>query len=92
MWSLLVGAIMPTVVAIAQQPRWLPWQRAVIGVVASILAGVITTWIVAGHALFEQPMVTSILLIAVASWSSYKNFWKPTGVAPTIEAKTTVLS
>jgi hypothetical protein len=33
-------------------------------------------------------MVHAILLVGVASWASYRNFWMPTRIAPTIEAKT----
>ena len=91
MWSLLVGSLMPTLVAVIQQPRFSNAQRALVGVGASLVAGFMTTWVAQDDALWEQPMVTSILLVAIASWSSYKAFWKPTAVAPFVESKTTVL-
>lgn len=90
MWSLLVGALLPTLVAVIQQPRWPKWFRAVVGVSASVAAGFVTTWLTFANALWEQGMVHSILLVGVASWASYRNFWQPTSIAPTIEAKTTV--
>jgi hypothetical protein len=88
MWSLLVGALLPTIVAVVQQPRWPSWVRAVVGVISSIIAGFVTTWLVLEDALWERGMVHAILLVGVASWASYRNFWMPTRIAPTIEAKT----
>lgn len=90
MWSLLVGSLMPPLVAIIQQPRWPDWFRAVVGVASSIVAGGVTTWLTYEDALWERPMVSAMLLVAVASWASYRNFWRPTNVSPTIEAKTTI--
>lgn len=90
MWSLLVGALLPPLVAIIQQPKWASWFRAVVGVGVSIIAGGVTTYFTLDSALWDQGMVHAILLVAVASWSSYKMFWTPTKVAPTIEAKTTI--
>ena len=90
MWSLLVGAVLPVVVALVQQPRWPSWFRAVVGVASSIIAGGVTTYIVSEGRLWEQGMLHAILLVGVASWSSYQSFWKPTTVAPVIEAKTAV--
>lgn len=90
LWSLLVGALLPPLVAVVQQPRWPNWFRAVVGVIASIIAGAITTYLVFEDALWEQGMLHAILLVGVASWASYRNFWQPTNVAPTIEAKTTI--
>jgi len=90
MWSLLVGALMPPLVALVMQPRWPNWFRAAVGVASSIVAGAVTTYLVLEDALWEQGMVHAILLVAVASWGSYRNFWKPTTVAPVIETKTAI--
>lgn len=90
MWSLLVGALLPMLVAVVQQPKWPNWFRAAVGVAASVVAGFVTTYLTLDSALWDQGMVHAILLVAVASWASYVSFWKPTSVAPTIEAKTTI--
>lgn len=88
MWSLLVGAVLPPFVAIIMQPKWPDWFRAVVSVVISIIAGFVTTYLTIDDALWEQPMVTSMLLVGVSSLTMYRNFWKPTTIAPQIEAKT----
>lgn len=90
MWALLVGVAIPPLVAIIQQPRWPNWFRAVVSVAASVVAGFITTYLTLESALWEQGMIHAMLLVGVASWASYRNFWKPTTVAPVIEAKTTI--
>lgn len=88
MWSLLVGAVLPPLVALIQQPRWPDWFRAVVAVASSLVAGFVTTWLVEDGMLWERGMVTAILLVLVAALTTYRNFWKPTTIAPTIEAKT----
>ena len=88
MWSLLVGAILPPFVAIIQQPRWPNWFRTVVAVASSLVVGFVTTWLVEDDALWEQGMVTAILLVLVSALTTYRNVWRTTGIAPQIEAKT----
>jgi ABC-type uncharacterized transport system permease subunit len=90
MWSLLVGALLPPLVAFVEQPKWPNWFRAVVGVVASVVAGFVTTYLTADGVLWEQGMLHAMLLTGVAAWASYQSFWKPTNVAPAIEEKTAV--
>lgn len=90
MWSLLIGALLPPLVAVVQQPRWPSWVRAAVGVVASVVAGGVTTYLVLDDAMWEQGMLHAILLVAVAAWTSYRNFWTPTKIAPWVEEKTVV--
>ena len=90
MWALLVGALLPPLVAVVQQPQWPSWFRAAVGIVASIVAGGVTTYLTLEDAMWDQGMVHAILLVAVAAWASYRNFWTPTRVTPTIESKTTL--
>lgn len=85
MWSLLVGSLLPMLVAVIQQPTWPRWFKAVVGIASSIVAGFVTTWLTADGLLFEQGMIHAMLLTGVASWASYVSFWKPTEVAPKIE-------
>jgi hypothetical protein len=89
MWSLLVGSVLPPLVAILEQPKWPDWLRSVVAVLSSLVAGFVTTWIVeGGDDLFERGLVTAVLLVLVSSLTTYRNFWKPTTLAPQIEAKT----
>jgi peptidoglycan/LPS O-acetylase OafA/YrhL len=88
MWSLLVGAALPALVAFVQRSTWSKRTRAIVGLVSSVVAGGVTTWLTEGDALWEQGMAHAILLTAIAAWGSYTALWKPTGAAAAIEAKT----
>ena len=58
MWSLLVGSLMPTLVAVIQQPRFSNAQRALVGVGASLVAGFMTTWVAQDDAPFVESKTT----------------------------------
>lgn len=88
MWSLLVGVALPALVAIVEQQHFSNVVRVAIGLLSSAVAAFVTTWLVEGNALWDQGMFHAFLLIAVASWASYQSFWKPTNIAPKIEAAT----
>ena len=88
MYSLLVGFFLPPVLAIVQQSSWSDRLRAVVAFVACLLAG-------AGVAYFQGDLtgkrfITGALVVMVTGLATYRNFWKPTGVAPAIETKTNV--
>lgn len=87
MWSLLVGALLPPFVAIIQQPKWPSWFRAAVTAVTSIFAGLITVWL-EGEVHFDSNLIGAMLTVGVAALASYRGFWKPTNIAPTIEKKT----
>lgn len=86
MWSLIVGTVLPPIVAVVQQPRWLPWQRTLVMVVVSLVAGAGTAWFTGG--LDAADWVTATLIVIVTAISTYKGIWTPTRVAPRIEAAT----
>jgi len=87
MWLLVVGTLVPLVIAAVEQARWSIPVRAVVGMVIAAAAGVITTWIV-GDVDDTRSFVTGALLTLVTSIATYFGFWKPTGIAPRIEAAT----
>jgi|SRR5687768_10675018 len=89
MWALLVGALLPPLISIIQQPRWPDWFRAVVTVVTCVVAAAVELWLVGNFELGDK-LVHSILLTLVAAWAAYGRFWKPTGIAQTIEDKTAV--
>jgi len=86
MWSALVGGVAPLVVAVVQQPSWGRPVRAVVTLVLCLLFG-------AGTAYFNdqfngRAIISSVLVVLFAAWTSYLGLWKPTRVAPAIEATT----
>jgi hypothetical protein len=86
MWSLIIGFINPVVIALIQQPTWTPKIRAVVAFIFSALVAIPTAYFTGD--LEGKSYVTAALLIAVSAMTSYKSFWRPTGVAPTLEVAT----
>jgi VIT1/CCC1 family predicted Fe2+/Mn2+ transporter len=88
MWSLIVGFALPPVLSVIQQSNWSDRLRAVVAFAACAVAG-------AGVAYFQgdltgERFVEAGLVVLVSALATYRNFWKPTGVSPAIEAKTNV--
>lgn len=87
MWALIVGFFSPPVIALIQQPKWGERLRAVVTFLFAILVGGGTAYF-NGELGFEGGTVKAILLVLVMAIGTYKGFWKPTRVAPTIETAT----
>lgn len=88
MWALIVGFVLPPVLAVVQQSKWSSRLRAVVAFGACAVAG-------AGVAYFQGDLtgkrfVEAGLVVLVTAVATYRNFWRPTGIAPGIEAKTNV--
>lgn len=86
MWSLIVGFLLPPALSIVMQTGWSQQLQAIVAFAACAIAG-------AGTAYFQgdltgERFVEAGLVILVTTIATYKGFWKPTGVSPTIEAAT----
>lgn len=86
MWSLIVGFLSPIAISLIQQPTWSDAVRAVVAFLFSAVVAVPTAYF-AGD-LEGRDYVSSGLLILVTTVATYKNFWKPTAIAPKVEAAT----
>lgn len=82
----LVGFLLPLVVAVIQRQTWSNTFRTIVGVAACAVAAVITAW--AESKLNLHNFATSALVIFTLTKTSYLAVWKPSGVAPVIEEKT----
>ena len=87
MWGLIVGFVMPPLLAIVQQPGWTPMVRSLVMFVASILAAVGTVYFTEG-AFDTANLTTTVLVVMVTAISTYKGLWQPTTIAPKIEGAT----
>lgn len=86
-WALIAGVLTPILVSLVQQPRWSQSLRAIVALVVAVIVGVLTVLANGGFA-DASGSLGIIALVLVASNTAYKTFWKPTGVAPVIEDKT----
>ena len=88
MWLLIVGFALPPALSVVQQSKWSDRLRAVVAFLACAVAA-------AGTAYFQGDLtgkrfVEGGLVVLVTAVATYRNFWKPTGIAPAIETKTNV--
>jgi uncharacterized membrane protein len=84
-WSAIVAFFVPVVVALINQPKWPAQVKAGLFFVVSLVAA-------GGTAYFQGDLtgkrfLDSALIIVAAAAAYYHGLWKPTQVAPTIEAK-----
>jgi hypothetical protein len=85
-WAALIGAVLPILIAIVQQPRWSSQVRQVIAVGVAALGGVGTV-LASGNFDAQNWLVTLVAVIGAAQ-ASYALIFKPSGVAAKIEEKT----
>lgn len=86
LFALVVGFVTPPVVSLLQQQTWSARTKALVAFAFYLLIAAITAYF-AG--LFTLPDVGRLwLLIFLSASTSYRNFWKPTGVSPAIEKAT----
>jgi hypothetical protein len=86
MWSLIVGFVMPPVQAILQQQHWPNRIRALLNFVLCAVVALGITYFKGG--IDFHNWISSALVVLVTAIASYHGLWKPTDVAPAIEAKT----
>lgn len=86
MWSLIAGACLPPVLAVIQQQHWRQQFRAAVAFLACTAVGAATAYF--QGSLTGKRWVEAALIIGVAALSTYHGFWKPSGIAPKIEAAT----
>ena len=86
-WALIVGFALPPVLAVLMQTHWTTQVKSLVAFVVCAVAGLGTAFF-AGE--LSDDWVSSALIVLVTGISTYQGFWKPSGIAPTIEATTTV--
>lgn len=90
MWSLIVGFFMPVLIAVLEQSKWSQVVRAVVAFVACGIAALVTVVIVSD--LGTKIWIGSALTVLVTAIATYQLWWKPTGIAPTIEKATNLIT
>lgn len=82
----VVGFLLPHAIALLNQTHWSAKLKSIVAFCCCLIAAIATTWI-KGDLNFTD-VVASAGTIFVVARSSYAGLWKPTGIAPTIEAAT----
>lgn len=87
MWAMIVGFLLPPIVAVIQRPTWTASARTVITALVCLVVAFVTVFL-QGNVHSGRQLVTTALLVLVTSIATYRGFWKPSGVAPVIERAT----
>jgi hypothetical protein len=80
-WGTIVGAVLPYLIALVQQPRWSGTVKRVVALVAAVVFG-IGTAVVNGQldnvAPTRESLLTAVAAVFVASQAVYARFAWPT--------------
>lgn len=88
MWSIIIGALTPPIAAFIEQPRWKGTiMRPLVMMGFAVLDGIIIAWL--QGSLTWARFTDSALMCGIAIVTAYEGIWKPSGIAPEIEAATT---
>lgn len=87
-WAMLAAVVTPLLTSVAQRPSWPKRVRVAISVAVSVVVALVT--LLANGAFNEGPqtVLSIIALVVVTSAASYRNIWKPSGIALAIESAT----
>ncbi|GAA5071079.1 hypothetical protein [Streptomyces similanensis] len=86
-----VGTLLPLLTAVVQRPAWSAKYKKVVAVVIALFAGTCAVAADGGWDQFQHGKLTAATFLGVlaASQTTYDLLWKPTKLAPWIEALTT---
>lgn len=82
----LVGAILPPIIAVITRQSWRPDQKQIVAGVVCLLAALVSSF-VSGQLGFGNVgnVLTSAVVIAVVTETLYRTFYHPTGITDRIE-------
>lgn len=85
-----VGALLPLLTAIVQQPFWSASLKRAVAVVVALFAGVVTVASTGGIEQFTHglPALGTIAAVLAASQAAHDLVWKPSTVSTKIESVT----
>jgi hypothetical protein len=87
-WTLLVGAIVPVLVAVVNQPGWNATVRRIVAVGVSLVIG-LGTVVAQGLADFSPAgALVTIAAVVGAAQAAYALIWKPSGTTDSVERAT----
>lgn len=82
MWKVVAAVFLPLLIAVIQKQKWSGLVKAVLALVCCILIATGDAWVTGqlGPNTWRDILVVFFIVV-----TTYKGFWKPTGIAPSIE-------
>ena len=88
-WALIIGAVLPFLIAVVNRPKWSGTVRQIVAVAISLAVGLVTV-VVQGAADFTlQGALVTLAAVVGAAQATYALVWKPSKIAPVLERVTT---
>lgn len=87
--SIVIGSLLPNVIAIIVQPSWRKEIRGLAAFGICVIAGGLIA-LVQGDIGRGSDVATSVVAVLITSQVLYQALWRPSGIVPTIERVTTV--
>lgn len=87
MWQLIIGTLVPPVIAVVQRPHFPGWLRVFIMLVLSVAASIVV--LAVRNELDMTNWLHTAGLVVLGAIAAYHGIWKPSGIAPSIEVATT---
>ena len=86
LWSLVIGSLLPMVIAFFQQPQWSDQVRSIVTPIVCVVVAVATVWI---NGQFDTAnLVRTFLIIFLSAQLTYRTYWRPSGITKAIEDRT----
>lgn len=85
-FAVIIGFLAPPVIAAINREKWSSEVKGVVAFLLCLVAAAATAWYEAS--LDTHNLRKTIPLVFGAAIMSYHQFWRPTGIAPSIEKKT----
>jgi len=89
-WVAIVGILLPIAIAVISQSGWGTRTRSLLTAGLSILAATGTVHYTNPGGLETAPLVITIAAILTLAGSTYRTFWKPTGIAGKVNEVTNI--
>ncbi len=82
--SIVIGSLLPNIIAIVIQPEWRREARGLVAFGICIVAGVLIA-LLQGDIDRDGDVATSVVAVLITSQVLYQALWRPSGIAPAIE-------
>ena len=87
--SIIVGIVMPLLVAVVHQAGWPRRANLAIALLSCAGAGVLTAW--AAGQLSGQEVVVAVAIVFSAAQAAYQAYWRDSRLLGAIDERTTVV-
>ncbi len=87
--GVVVGSLLPNVIAIAVQPTWRSETRGLVAFGICAVAGLLIA-LLQGDIRHGQDVAAGVVTVLITSQVLYQTLWRPSGIAPAIEEGTAI--